>query len=131
MKKSLRIPVIVILVVVALASCSGINSKSMYDIKVDEYIAGGTVHLVANTFDAGSMVQLKVYPDPEMRLENLYYSVQGTERSIPIPIDVNSGDGVTSTSFQRPNASIVIKADFVSTDEYIPEPDQDDQEGKN
>lgn len=120
MKKSLKVPVIVILVVVALASCSGVNSKSLYDIKIDEYIDGGTVRLMANTFDAGSMVKLKVYPNENMELKNLYYSVQGSDKSVPI--DVNT------LTFQKPNASIVIKADFVSTEvpEIPPEEDFDE-----
>ena len=115
MKKSLKVPVIVILVAVALASCSGVNQKSLYDIKIDEYIDGGTVRLVANTFDAGSMVKLKVYPNENMEIKNLYYTVQGSDKSVPI--DINS------MTFQKPNASIVIKADFVSkeTPELLPE----------
>lgn len=125
MKKSLKVPVIVILVAVALASCSGVNQKSLYDIKIDEYIDGGTVRLVANTFDAGSMVKLKVYPNENMEIQNLYYTVQGSDKSVPI--DINS------MTFQKPNASIVIKADFVSKEkpellpEALPEEQPDNQ----
>ena len=125
MKKSLKVPVIVILVAVALASCSGVNQKSLYDIKIDEYIDGGTVRLVANTFDAGSMVKLKVYPNENMEIQNLYYTVQGSDKSVPI--DINS------MTFQKPNASIVIKADFVSIEkpellpEALPEEQPDNQ----
>jgi hypothetical protein len=125
MKKSPKVPVIVILVAVALASCSGVNQKSLYDIKIDEYIDGGTVRLVANTFDAGSMVKLKVYPNENMEIQNLYYTVQGSDKSVPI--DINS------MTFQKPNASIVIKADFVSKEkpellpEALPEEQPDNQ----
>jgi hypothetical protein len=98
--------VLLIFVFSHVVACTHATQKSLHDIQIDKAIDGGTVRIINDTFDVGTVIKLAVEPDKNMILNNIYYTIPPNEKT-KIQIDVKT------LSFEYPGVSIIITADFI------------------